>query len=142
MRIIIGTLCTSLWLLYAGQLLSAFNYELAVRLGLQDPGGDTNDVTRRLERWTTRFDVLSMWTLPTVGVLMLIDHSWWPYAAMVGGGACIDGLGRYMFTVLGLRGQGDWTGTTSPLLADFRQSPSALLMSAGHPKTEIRVISS
>ena len=98
-------LCTSLWLLYAGQVLTAVNYRLAVRLRLRDPGGDPNDVTHRLERWTARFDVLSLWTLPAAGVLMLIDHSWWPYAAMIGGGAYIDCLGRYMFTILGLREQ-------------------------------------
>ena len=113
MRVIIGVLCTSLWLLYAGQVVSALNYKLAVRLRLQDSEGDPNDVTRRLERWTARFDVLLLWTLPTAGVFMLIDHSWWPYAAIIGGGVYIDGLGRYMFTVLGLREQGAWTGTPS-----------------------------
>lgn len=117
MRVIVGVLCTSLWLLYAGQVVSALNYKLAVRLRLQDSGGDHNDVTHRLERWTARFDVLWLWTLPTAGVLMLIDHSWWPFAAMIGGGAYIDGLGRYMFTVLGLREQGVWTGTPSDWLA-------------------------
>ena len=75
MRIIVGVLCTSLWLLYAGQPLSAVNYGLAVRLRVQDSGGDPNDVTHRLELWTARFDVLSLWTLPTAGVLMLIDQS-------------------------------------------------------------------
>ncbi len=116
MRILVGALCASLWLLYAGQVLSLVNWGWAVRLGLQDLG-DPNDLTHRLDLWTARFDVLWLWTLPTAGVLMLIDHSWWPYAAMIGGGAYIDGLGRYMFTILGLREQGVWTGTPRDWLA-------------------------
>ena len=117
MRIVVGVLCTSLWLLYAGQALSAVNPGLAVRLRLQDSGGDPDDLTHRLEMWTARFDVLTLWTLPVAGVLMLIDHSWWPYAAMIGGGAYIDGLGRYMFTILGLREKGVWTATPGDWLA-------------------------
>ena len=52
-----------------------------------------------------------------MAVVMLIDHSWWPYAAMIGGGAYIDGLGRYLVTVLGLREKGVWTGTPGDWLA-------------------------
>ena len=48
---------------------------------------------------------------------MLIDHPWWPYAATIGGGAYIDGLGRSMFTILGLREKGVWTGTPGDWLA-------------------------
>ena len=84
--------------------------------GLQDIG-DPSDLTHRLDLWTARFDVLWLWTLPTAGVLMLINHSWWPCAAMIGGAAYIDGLGRYMFTVLGLREQGVWTGSPREWLA-------------------------
>ena len=116
MRIVIGVLCTSLWLLYAGQVLSLVNWPLAVRLGLQE-AGDPNDLTHRLELWTARFDVLWLWTLPVAGVLMLIDHSWWPYAAMIGGSAYVDGPGRELFKVLGLREQGVWTGSSREWLA-------------------------
>ena len=117
MTTVIGILCTSLWLLYGGQALSVVNREMAVRLRLQDYGGDPNNLTHRLEMWTARFDLLTLWTLPTAGVLMLIDHPWWPYAAMIGGGAYIDGLGRYMFAILALREKGVWTGTPGEWLA-------------------------
>jgi len=49
MRLVIGVRCTSLWLLYAGQILPVVNWGLAQRLGLQDPHGDPNDLTNRLE---------------------------------------------------------------------------------------------
>jgi hypothetical protein len=116
MRIVVGVLCTSLWLVYAGQVLSLVNWEWAQRLGLQEKG-DPNDISNRLELWTARFDALWLWTLPVAGVLMLIDHSWWPYAAMIGGSAYVDGLGRELFKFLGLREKGVYSGTPREWLA-------------------------
>ena len=46
-----------------------------------------------------------------IGVLMLIDHSWWPYAAMIGGSTYVDGPGREWFKILGLREKGVYSGT-------------------------------
>jgi hypothetical protein len=41
---------------------------------------------------------------------MLIGHPWWPYAAMIGGGAAVDTGGREAAKVLGLRRCGVRTG--------------------------------
>jgi hypothetical protein len=42
---------------------------------------------------------------------MLIDCSWWPYLALVGGGVYADTGGREAFKVLGLRRHGVLVGT-------------------------------
>jgi len=45
------------------------------------------------------------------GILMLMDHAWWPYAAMIGGGAYVDTGGREAAKMFGLREQAVRTGT-------------------------------
>jgi hypothetical protein len=44
---------------------------------------------------------------------MLMDHSWWPYLAMIGGGFWLDTAGREGFKWLGLREQGIRLGSRS-----------------------------
>lgn len=111
MQIALGVLFAALGLLYAGQLLSVLDFGLAQRLGLQERPAHVDPLSSHLELWTARFDILWLWTLPAAGLLMLLDHSWWPYAAMVGGGAFVDAGGRELSKVAGLREHGVRTGT-------------------------------
>lgn len=113
MRLLVGILCSALWLLYIGQLISTANFALAQRLGLQERPDNADSLVGGLELWAARWDLLWLWTLPAAGILMLIDHAWWPYAALIGGGAYIDTGGREGAKVLGLRQQGVRTGTPS-----------------------------
>ncbi len=106
MRVALGVVLTALWLVYAGQVLSVIDFRLAQRLGLQERPAHADPLSSHLELWTARFDTLWLWTLPAAGVLMLLDHSWWPYAAMVGGGAFIDAGGRELSKITALREQG------------------------------------
>ena len=103
MRIIVGILCLVGWLLYVGQLISVANFGLAQRLGLQESPGHADPLLSQLELWTARRDLLSLWTLPVAGVLMLTNHWSWPYAAMIGGGAFVDAGGREAAKVFGLK---------------------------------------
>ena len=107
----LGVLFTVLWLLYVGQLISVLNFGLAQRLGLQEKPEDTDPLFGRLELWTARWDLLWLWTLPAAGILMLIDDSWWPYAAMVGGSAYVDTGGREIAKILSVRRHGLRTGS-------------------------------
>ena len=111
MRIVVGILCSSLWIMYAGQLISVVNFGLAQRLGLQENPNNTDPLSSGLEMWAARWDLVWFWTLPTAGILMLMDHAWWPYAAMIGGGAYVDTGGREAAKVLGLKEQGVRTGS-------------------------------
>lgn len=111
MRLFVGILSAMAWMLYAGQIISAVNFKLAQRWGLQESSDGTDALASHLELWTARWDLAWLWTLPMAGTLMLVDHIWWPYAAMIGGAAAIDTGGREAVKVVGLRRRGVRVGT-------------------------------
>jgi hypothetical protein len=94
-----------------GQLISAIDYSLAQRLGLQESDEQTDPLHRRLELSTARWDLLVLWTLPLAGVAMLIDAHWWPWVALIAGGAYVDAGGREASKLLALRSEGVRIGT-------------------------------
>jgi hypothetical protein len=95
------------------QVISTVDFDLAQRLGLQEKDDDTDPLFRRLELNTARWDLVVLWTLPAAGVLMLADHEWWPWLALVAGGVCVDTAGREVAKVLGLRTHGVKTGSAA-----------------------------
>jgi hypothetical protein len=129
MRIAVGILCSAAWILYIGQAISVLNFRKAQRLGLQESQDHTDPVHRRLESWAARWDLLWLWTLPVAGILMLIDHAWWPWAAMIGGGAFVDTGGREAAKVIGLRREGVRIG--SPGQRRLATATYAYLISTG-----------
>ena len=112
MLTITGIVCVLFGLVcVVGQLISVVNFPLAQKLGLQEKNDSTDPLYRRLELNTARWDLIVLWTLPAAGVLMLVDHAWWPYLTLVAGGCCIDTAGRETAKVLGLAKQGVRTGS-------------------------------
>jgi len=116
MRVVFGILCLIAGLLYLGQLISIVNFSLAQRLGLQESPDRADPISSHVELWAARWDVLWLWTLPAAGILMLIDHWFWPYAAMIGGGAFVDAGGREAAKVLGLKEKGVEVGSRRDFL--------------------------
>ncbi len=94
-----------------GQSISAINFNLAQKLGFQEKDDETDPLYRLLELNTARWDLWVFWTLPAAGILMLIDHAWWPCLALVAGGVCVDAAGREGAKTLGLRRHGVRTGS-------------------------------
>lgn len=112
MRITIGIVLVAVGgFLYAGQIVSVANLGLAQRLGLQERPDRVDPLFTSLEVWTARWDLLTLLGLPVAGVLMLLDHSWWAYMAMIGGGLAADTGGREIVKYLGLRQHGVRIGT-------------------------------
>ena len=111
MRMIVGILSLVGWLLYVGQLISVLNFGLAQRLGLQESPDSAEPVITPVELWAARWDLVWLWTLPAAGILMLMNHAFWPYAAMIGGGVFVDAGGREAAKVLGLKGNGVRVGS-------------------------------
>jgi hypothetical protein len=114
-RIILGIVFVLWWLLYLGQLVSVVNLPLAQRLGLQEKPGSVDSLVTRLELGTARWDLVSLWVLPMAGILMLIDHGWWPVFALVGGGIFVDAGGREAVKLSALRQHGVPIGTPKEL---------------------------
>lgn len=57
------------------------------------------------------WDVLTLWTLPVAGVLLMLDHAWWPYLGLVGGGMYVYFAGRGILTRLEMQRRGLRIGT-------------------------------
>jgi hypothetical protein len=89
-----------------GQLFSALNPEPAPRRPVQNEFGGPDRLYRRLERNSALWDLFVIWTLPVAGVLMVLDHSWWPSVALVAGGACAASAGREFAKMLSFRNEG------------------------------------
>ena len=116
MRIVLGIICVLFggfgW---GGQLLSAINYPLAQRLGLQEKSEGTDPLYRRAETNTARWDSFVLWTVLASGILMLINNPWWPYLSLIAGGIYLDGAGREVAKLLSLSKEGVRIGTPKDL---------------------------
>lgn len=113
MKILFSVITVVIGLLYLGQLISVVNIELAQKLGLQEDPAKADPLSACLEIWTARWDLVWLWPLAVAGALMLTNHPWWPYVALVGGGATVDAGGREAAKVLGLKERGVSIGTAS-----------------------------
>ncbi len=111
MKTILAILALLVGLGFFGQIVSVISFKLAQKLGLQERDEATDPIYRHLERNTARWDLFVLWTLPLAAILMLIEHRWWPYAALLGGGIYFDAGGREAAKILGLRAEGVRTGT-------------------------------
>ncbi len=113
MQIFLGILFATLpGLLVVGQFISVFNFPLAQRLGLQEKPDHVDPLLTRLEYNTAVWDLLSLIWLLVAGVLMILDHPWWPLLAIIGGTAYVDAGGRESAKIFGLRSQGVETGSS------------------------------
>lgn len=95
MTTVLGIICVLFggfsWL---AQLVSAVNFPLAQRLGLQEKSEGTDALYQQAELNSARWDVAVLWILPAAGILMLSGHHWWPYLGLLAGGIYLDGAGR------------------------------------------------
>ncbi len=111
MTLTLGILFSALWLVYIGQVVSVVNPQMAQRLRLQERDSQSDPLFRGLEHWTAGWDLLTLWVLPSAGILLLTDHPFWPYAAMIGGAIYLDAGGREAAKIFGERDEGVRTGT-------------------------------
>ena len=97
--------------LYLAQLISSVNFPLAQRLGIQEDAQAADPMLQRSERYTAYWDLVTLLWLPVAGVLMVIDHDWWPLMALIGGAIYLDAAGREAVKILSFRHQGINLGT-------------------------------
>ena len=116
MRIVLGIICILFggfgW---GGQFISAINYPLAQRLGLQEESEGTDPLFRRAEINTARWDSFVLWTLWASGVLMLTNNPWWQYLSLIAGGIYLDTAGREAAKLLSLSKEGIRVGSPKDL---------------------------
>ena len=104
--VIIGLLA---WL---GQCISFAAPATAIKLGLLESKSEMDEVFYILEaRALALNDMLFSWMLPLSGLLMLLDHSLWPYLGLVGGGIYLYFSGLIVFSRLFLKRGGKKIGS-------------------------------
>ena len=81
-------------LAYIGQLISVFWPSTAARLGLTEAESEVDAAFYADGLGEAYWDIATLWTLPTAGVLMLLDSNLWPIFGLVGGGAYFYFSGR------------------------------------------------
>ena len=112
MQKLLGIVCVFFGALgWIGQTISAMNFPLAQRLGLQEKSADTDPLYRLAELNAAKWDALVLWTLIVAGMLMLFDHSSWPYASLIASGIYLDTAGREAAKYVSLSNGGVRTGT-------------------------------
>lgn len=97
--------------LYLAQVISSINFQLAQRLGIQEKPEATDPGLQRSERYTAYWDLVSLGWLPLAGILMIINHSWWPVISLIGGSIYLDTSGREAAKNISLRHEGVKIGT-------------------------------
>ncbi|MCW9023460.1 MAG: hypothetical protein OQK73_02145 [Gammaproteobacteria bacterium] len=97
--------------LFLIQLVSSLNFPLAQKLGLQEKVQNADPLLIRSERYTAYWDLVSLVWLPVAGILMVINHSWWPAVSLIGGAIYIDAAGREAAKNLSFRHEGIKAGT-------------------------------
>jgi hypothetical protein len=111
MTLLLGVICLVAAVGFATQAVSAVDFARAQRLGFQEMPDNVDPLYGRLEHNTARWDLLTLWTLPLAGLLILLGLAWWPYLGLIGGGVYLDAGGREAAKVLALRAEGVRTGT-------------------------------
>jgi len=97
--------------LYLAQVISSINFTLAQRLGIQEKPEVTDPLLQKSERYTAYWDLLTLVWLLLSGVLMIIDHDWWPIISLVGGAIYLDASGREAAKNISFRHEGIKIGT-------------------------------
>jgi len=97
--------------LYLAQVISSVNFKLAQRLGIQEKPEVTDPLLQRSEQYTAYWDLVTLWWLPLAGVLMIINHEWWPIMSLIGGAIYLDTSGREAAKSISFRHEGIKIGT-------------------------------
>ena len=97
--------------LYVAQIISSINFPLAQRLGIQEKAETSDALLQRSERYTAYWDLFTLLWMPVAGILMVIDHPYWPIMSLIGGAIYLDTAGREAAKSLSFRHEGIKTGT-------------------------------
>ncbi len=99
--IVLGLIC------WVGQTLVVFAPDIAVKLGAVEPEEDVDRSMYLFERFSQGImDFLLTWLLPASALMMLLDFSYWPILALIGGGVYLYFPGVFSITRIVLKRDG------------------------------------
>ena len=112
--IVVGLIC---WI---GQTLALLAPHIAVKLGLCEPEEEMDHTLYTIETKAHGLtDLLLTWTLPVAGLLIILDHSFWPILALIGGGIYLYFPGIISFHRVFLKKHGIKMGSPSAIKATY-----------------------
>ena len=107
MQIVWGIVLVGLGLIcWVGQSINWLWPDTAARHGLSEAEADVEPVFWADTRAEAAWDSLVTWTLPTAGLLLLLDVGEWAYLGLVGGGMYLYFGGRGILARLAMRRRG------------------------------------
>lgn len=105
---------------WAGQSLAFLAPSVAVRLGVLEPQEELDPTLYVVEaRAMGLTDLLLGWTLPAAALLMLVEHSLWPYLALFGTGVFMYFSLVIMLSRAFLKGRGVRVGRPASVRAAY-----------------------
>lgn len=114
MDVIWGIVLVALGLLaWAGQAVTWLAPDVATRLSLVEAQDAVEPAYWADIRGEALWDVMSLWTLPLAGLLLVFGHDAWVWLGLVGGGTYIYFGGRGVLTRLELQRRGFRIGEAS-----------------------------
>ena len=93
------------------QVISSVNFSFAQKLGLQEKPETADSLLIRSERYTAYWDLLTLIWLPIGGILMVVNHPWWPLISLIGASIYFNTAGREAAKNLSFRHEGIKSGT-------------------------------
>ena len=100
---------------WLGQLICVFSPALGIKWGLMEAPADTERALFIEGRGEAIWDSLMIWTLPLCGVLLILEHPYWPYIALIGGGGYLYFSGRVITTRIVLQRNNVSIGTANSI---------------------------
>lgn len=101
LELIWGGFITLLGLIaWIGQLIYALSPAMGNKFGFGEAEADVDAVFYIDARGEAIWDSMIIWTLPLAGILLILQHPYWPYVALVSGGSYLYFSGRNLVTRL------------------------------------------
>ena len=93
-------------ILFFAQVISSISFAFAQRLGIQETEEHTDALVLRAERYVAYWDLITLVWMPLAGLLMVLDHSYWPVVSLLAGAIYFDTSGREAAKNLSFRHEG------------------------------------
>ncbi len=93
-------------ILFFAQVISSISFAFAQRLGIQETEEHNVALVLRAVRYVAYWDLITLVWMPLAGLLMVLDHSYWPVVSLLAGAIYFDTSGREAAKNLSFRHEG------------------------------------
>jgi hypothetical protein len=100
---------------WIGQIIIALSPKVATKIGIIEPESDVDPTFFVDICFDLIFYVISLWTLPFAGILLIFNNSWWAYFGLIGGGMYLYFVGRTIAAHLTMKRHGIYIGKSKKL---------------------------